>query len=410
MSLKTLCRVASTALALAFLTGCSMLLAREVYEESPHVEQRNDDSDATDLVAASESSLKNAIIQMVRTGMTEGTIQLLRYQGDPKRDLLNAVAEVSNEEPIGKYAVYYMTYDLTQVLTNYHVLISIKYRCTPEQIESIMQTSGRTGLKDLLRETISSYEPVLTVEMPYYDETDYDPHALLRELYFENPGFALGYPELAVTLYPDNGLRRIAEIDLKYKYPQSVMLSRVDAVKRSAEKLVVLLPFERDDLRLILEIHDLLAENIDFDFDAEADARFTGKTRSGDAWTIYGALVLGRAVGEGYALAFKQLCDALSIPCRLVSGQLSGEEHVWNIVQAGGNWYHMDVAADDMEGAYSWFLRNDNDMRVDHHWDEADFVCETESVPVETIRKDAGVQPDTDDASPPPDGGEPDNP
>ena len=52
-------------------------------------------------------------------------------------------------------------------------------------------------------------------------------------------------------------------------------------------------------------------------------------------------------VCEGYARAFKVLCDRAEVPCLLVSG-FAKEPHMWNMVQMeNGNWYLVDVTWND---------------------------------------------------------------
>ena len=56
-------------------------------------------------------------------------------------------------------------------------------------------------------------------------------------------------------------------------------------------------------------------------------------------------------VCEGYALAFKILCDSEDIDCVFVSG-LAGEGfHAWNLVSVWGRWYAVDVTYNDPIGA-----------------------------------------------------------
>ena len=67
-----------------------------------------------------------------------------------------------------------------------------------------------------------------------------------------------------------------------------------------------------------------------------------------------GALLDGRAVCDGYAKAFKLLCDAYDIPCLIVPGTATqngkSEPHAWNYVQMeNGEWYAVDVTWDDHE-------------------------------------------------------------
>lgn len=58
-------------------------------------------------------------------------------------------------------------------------------------------------------------------------------------------------------------------------------------------------------------------------------------------------------VCEGYARAFKVLCDRAGIPCVLVDGKAKnqatsgGEDHMWNYVQVDGAWYAVDVTWND---------------------------------------------------------------
>lgn len=60
-------------------------------------------------------------------------------------------------------------------------------------------------------------------------------------------------------------------------------------------------------------------------------------------------------VCEGYAKAFKVLCDAEQIPCVLVDGIAvnsagASESHMWNYVQLQGAWYGVDVTWNDPSG------------------------------------------------------------
>ncbi len=73
----------------------------------------------------------------------------------------------------------------------------------------------------------------------------------------------------------------------------------------------------------------------------------------------------GGVVCEGYAKAFKIICDELDIPCVLVGGY-AGENkisHMWNYAQLeDGKWYLVDATWDDQSsGIYdTYFLANAN--------------------------------------------------
>ncbi len=73
------------------------------------------------------------------------------------------------------------------------------------------------------------------------------------------------------------------------------------------------------------------------------------------AHSAYSAVIPGDAyepVCEGYAGAFKILCEELGVRCIIVNGSMKGVSyHSWNMVQTeNGSWYLVDVTADDGTG------------------------------------------------------------
>jgi hypothetical protein len=100
---------------------------------------------------------------------------------------------------------------------------------------------------------------------------------------------------------------------------------------------------------ILKDIHDYLCRNVVYDLNAKY------------AHEPYGALIAGKAVCEGYAEAFKLLCDKYNIPCALIVGDgisgSSSEPHMWNYVQMeNGNWYAVDVTWDDQSSIYYDFF------------------------------------------------------
>ena len=97
--------------------------------------------------------------------------------------------------------------------------------------------------------------------------------------------------------------------------------------------------------------------------------------------TIYGVFGLGvvdnagNAVCEGYARALKTILDRLGIPSILVRGYYLSDgvpqEHMWNYVQMGNNWYGMDATFDNTDDttsviSHKYFYVSDDGMR-DHY-------------------------------------------
>lgn len=117
-------------------------------------------------------------------------------------------------------------------------------------------------------------------------------------------------------------------------------------------------------------VHDYLVQNIEYDTSISKE----------NIYNVYGAMVRGEAVCEGYARSFKYLMDSLGISCTLVIGKGTNSEgktenHAWNYVQVDGNWYAIDCTWDDPisttgyvseSSKYRYFLKGSNDMLKDH--------------------------------------------
>lgn len=114
----------------------------------------------------------------------------------------------------------------------------------------------------------------------------------------------------------------------------------------------------------IKSIHDHLCLNTYYDI----QAKFRG--------SALGALVEPGVVCEGYAKAFKIICDKINIPCVVVFGNYDETEdaaHMWNYVQMeDGIWYAIDVTWDDLDGEdgreikYQYFIKGSRSFNLNH--------------------------------------------
>ena len=91
-----------------------------------------------------------------------------------------------------------------------------------------------------------------------------------------------------------------------------------------------------------LVLHDYLVKNYFYDTTATED----GEVRE-SATNISDFLNTHTGVCEAYAYTFKALCNMSGIECHVISGTLEGVGHAWNLVKIDGDYYHVDVTADD---------------------------------------------------------------
>lgn len=102
-----------------------------------------------------------------------------------------------------------------------------------------------------------------------------------------------------------------------------------------------------------IAINNYLCANIEYDTKAADELLDTGNVSNLNSFNAYGALIDGLAVCEGYAQAFKLLCDEAGITSILITGHLDEIGHAWNRVLIDNKWYDVDVTNNDKENLYN---------------------------------------------------------
>ncbi|OHW61866.1 cellulosome-anchoring protein precursor [Andreesenia angusta] len=122
-------------------------------------------------------------------------------------------------------------------------------------------------------------------------------------------------------------------------------------------------------LEKVLAVHQYLVLNIEYDERGNAPI---------ESHSIYGALVDGKAVCEGYSELLTVMLERLG---EVDSFVVVSEEmlHAWNMVVLDGNYYHIDATwndpTPDREGyvRYEYLLIPDSVMASDHQWDRGNY-------------------------------------
>ena len=132
------------------------------------------------------------------------------------------------------------------------------------------------------------------------------------------------------------------------------------AVTSALKKLPSGNDFEREEY-----INNYIIDNCKYD-----DAAAENDDVQGNENDSYGALVDGKAVCEGYARAFQLLCNKANIDSVLLSGIADSDNHAWNGVKIGGDWYQIDVTWDDVDDfiydSHEYFNLTDSLMYEEH--------------------------------------------
>ena len=215
--------IALTLLCAFLLSGCSML-ERSYVASTPHVSFSDEDNDPSILRAETYQGLVSALLHLVGQGTETGVIRLYQFvsiTGSAASDVDRACLEVTQEDPLGAWAVDYIKYDVAQTSSYYEVNVKVAYTRTPEEISQIISVTGSNAVAQELQELLPALHGQAVFRISHFAQEDSAETLAqaVREAYsdLETPLPALN--DVTVTLYPDSGEQRVAEIQLSWGEP-----------------------------------------------------------------------------------------------------------------------------------------------------------------------------------------------
>ena len=241
--------LAAAAAASLLLTGCAGLLDRDYVSVTVHSTTPATEGDNSALRAESYQELVNILTYLVSQNMPSASIRLYESE-DVQADLERACVEVAQEYPLGAYAVDYIQYHVSPILSYHEAEVQITYRRTKEQMDAIVSATGITAIRSQLESALEQFSPECTLSISYFDGGVEDIQALFRQAYFAVPDAAEDLPDVSVSLYPDSGRQRIVELELNYHLSQEELLRRQETTRYQCQELARDLKSYTGDLRI----------------------------------------------------------------------------------------------------------------------------------------------------------------
>ena len=125
---------------------------------------------------------------------------------------------------------------------------------------------------------------------------------------------------------------KVTSITCRYNYDTDEIPSMIEEFNTEIDRVTGLVNPAWSDAEKVLFLHDHLGETCEYDL-------------TYNRMDAYSALVGGKTICQGYALAMNLLCRKIGIPCYSITSD--DLKHMWNVVQIGGKWYHVDTTFDD---------------------------------------------------------------
>ena len=359
------------------VTGCASLFKKEYLSVTEYQDGEKNPSSHEIGTISTYDELKNAIISMVNKHQTEGRLRFIGYSGALQTDINQARLEVMGENALAGFAVSYIAYDLSLVVTYYEAVFNITYKRSQSEIADILYITGRKELPELASAMLEGLETHRALRIISSTISAQEVEAALGHAYEKTPAASVVPPIVQVQIYPEQGLHRIVEVELEYGWKLSELQKMKSELSERLEQLTV--DNNKAPVLRALTLYERLVQSCSYDPAGTRRAR-RSELDSGLGATAFGALVEGLADSRGVAAAFSALCHASGIECLIVNGSLEGESHSWNMIKVRGQYYHVDSSAFDSLGRTDSFMRSDKTMTSHgYDWDrEAYPVCDLE--------------------------------
>ncbi len=310
------------------LSGCEGMLQGNYTWEASHPIEASP-VDPQQVSADTYAALRRALIRLVEAGSEQGTIFVENYpQSKLDGDVSKAVADVCKNDPIAAYAVEDIQCQLGTSGSQAALSVKIQFLHDRTEIRKIKEVADNAAAWEAVESALIACDTglVLLVE----DFTDADFVQAVEDCALQNPQYVMEMPQVTVNLYPESGKTRVVEIKFAYQTSRDSLKSMQAQVEPIFTSAVLFVSGEGAQTEKFEQLYGLLMNR--FEYKIETSITPT-----------YHLLRHGIGDSRAFAAVYGAMCRQAGLECQIVSGTREGESWYWNIIQADGVYYHVDL-------------------------------------------------------------------
>ena len=339
------------------LVGCGFWMDGDYVSVKSHLEQTIQEGDGV-IEVSSYTQLCGALSELVDTGAPKGVISTSSFNDGTVHFYVDtAIDHITENTPIGAYAVDSITYEVGSNRGASVVAFHISYRHDRSQILRIRQVGGMEDATAAISETMNNCDASVLLRVANYEAVNLT--QFVQDYANENPDLVMETPIVNVSVYPDSGEERLIELTFTYQTSREMMRQmqqQVASVFTSAELYV-------EEAAQIRDVYSRL-----YSFLMERD-EYTIQTSITPAYSL-----LHHGIGDSRAFAnvFAAMCRRADLDCKVISGTKAGEAWCWNFVRFRGKYYHVDLLQCSQSGSFQ--MLSDEEM-VGYDWDRSVYTA-----------------------------------
>lgn len=336
-----------------FSSSLSSGITKDESNSSVYVEKEETSPETQ--VSIEQSSSKNETSSKINTSSKAETSSKISSVSTSSIKPISSNPSVLNKDQNGIGIIFTPAKNKTPLTAvnpeNYYALSQLKKTGTDAEIKAYKLFAEKIGNYESVIEFDFSISEKEVVNAYYHYIFDYPQHFWRG---FQTRTYSSGSKIIKVVIEDmmcGGNKQQIKELDDKFKAKIKSILSDLSGKNTSLEKEIF--------------IHNYIINNSDY-------------IEGQNAHNAYGVIVEGKGVCESYSKAFMVLMREAGVQCLLVDGILTkdlgfGELHQWNMVEIDGEYYHVDVTADDplIVGGknslkFDYFNATESEIKKDH--------------------------------------------
>ena len=170
------------------ISGCSSLLEGDMDKITAHQASAGAKNENTaDAEASTEAELEKVLLEFIRAHKTSGLVDFKNYSGDVKNDVYTACMDVSNDTPLGSYAVYYISNSVSQYVTYYQAEIHITYKKSADEVKKVVDVYSGDTIRALVRNVMNGFGSSLVMNTSLGTLDDNFVQEYIHSLYYSDP-------------------------------------------------------------------------------------------------------------------------------------------------------------------------------------------------------------------------------
>ena len=315
------------------------------------------------------------IVSEIKTSTSAYTVKITSEKAMVSRDGSEAVP-IANGTKLTMPGVYF----LTQIDNNGLVTKIDTFKITNPKNTNSFTIKGEHELEEILKYALEDYKKEIVIQFKYgYFTID-----ALSDLFEEKINRVLNkYPKLVYEGYSLAAIEGVMPtVKLKFLYPLQIT-DNLKIYDAKADRALIKIINENvtsdmRDYKRELMLFKYIIDHVTYSRTSQ-ERNISSVNATPMSHTMFGSLIDGQAVCDGYAKSMMYLLNAVGVPTQFVVGSTDdGILHAWNLVKIQGEYYHLDSTWGDQDeeriGAlYEFFNEKDSYMMKTHSWDNKSY-------------------------------------